>query len=102
MFRRWTCSRAAEPRCTTRSVGSSPTSAPNWRRCRTHERPSHVTVVVLTDGHENSSREWTHEAVSAAIGRQERDYSWEFVFLGANMDAVAVGAAARLRSRTGP
>jgi hypothetical protein len=55
------------------------------------ERPSRVTVVVLTDGHENSSREWTHEAVSAAIGRQERDYAWDFVFLGANMDAVAVG-----------
>ena len=55
------------------------------------ERPGRVTVVVLTDGHENSSREWTHEAVSAAIGRQERDYSWDFVFLGANMDAVAVG-----------
>jgi hypothetical protein len=55
------------------------------------ERPSRVTVVVLTDGHENSSREWTHEAVSAAIGRQERDYSWDFVFLGANMDAVAIG-----------
>ncbi len=56
------------------------------------DRPSRVTVVVLTDGHENSSREWTHDAVSAAIGRQERDYAWDFVFLGANMDAVAIGA----------
>lgn len=56
-----------------------------------HERPGNVVVVVLTDGHENSSREWTHDAVSAAIRRQERDYSWDFVFLGANMDAVAIG-----------
>jgi hypothetical protein len=56
------------------------------------ERPARVTVVVLTDGHENSSREWTHDAVKAAIGRQERDYAWDFVFLGANMDAVAIGA----------
>ncbi len=56
------------------------------------ERPGHVIVVVMTDGHENSSVEWTHEAVSAAIKRQEADYSWFFVFLGANMDAVAVGA----------
>jgi uncharacterized protein YegL len=55
------------------------------------ERPSRVTVVVLTDGHENSSQEWTHDAVSAAIRRQEHDYSWDFVFLGANMDAVAIG-----------
>jgi hypothetical protein len=56
-----------------------------------HERPGKVTVVVLTDGHENSSREWTHGAVSEAIRRQERDYAWDFVFLGANMDAVAIG-----------
>jgi hypothetical protein len=55
------------------------------------ERPGKVIVLVMTDGHENSSREWTHEAVSKAIKRQERDYSWEFIFLGANMDAVAVG-----------
>lgn len=55
------------------------------------ERPGKVTVVVLTDGHENSSREWTHQAVGEAIRRQERDYAWEFVFLGANMDAVAIG-----------
>ena len=56
-----------------------------------NERPGRVVVVVLTDGHENSSREWTHDAVSAAIGRQEREYGWDFLFLGANMDAVAVG-----------
>lgn len=55
------------------------------------ERPGKVIVFVMTDGMENSSREWTHEAVSKAIRRQERDYSWEFIFLGANMDAVAVG-----------
>ncbi|BBZ28777.1 hypothetical protein MMAD_30720 [Mycolicibacterium madagascariense] len=55
------------------------------------ERPGHVIVVVMTDGYENSSREWTLEAVRAVIERQERDYSWDFVFLGANIDAVAVG-----------
>lgn len=55
------------------------------------ERPGHVIVVVMTDGHENSSVEWTHEAVSAAVKRQESEYSWDFVFLGANIDAVAVG-----------
>ena len=55
------------------------------------ERPGTVVVVVMTDGHENSSVEWTHEAVAAAIKRQESEYSWYFVFLGANMDAVAIG-----------
>lgn len=55
------------------------------------ERPGTVVVVVLTDGHENSSVEWTHDAVRAAIKRQESDYAWDFVFLGANLDAVAIG-----------
>ncbi|MGV0746430.1 VWA domain-containing protein [Mycolicibacterium sp. XJ870] len=55
------------------------------------ERPGKVIVVVLTDGHENASKEWTHEAVSAAIRRQESEFSWDFLFLGANMDAVAIG-----------
>lgn len=55
------------------------------------ERPGTVIVLVMTDGHENSSREWTHEAVSAAVKRQETEFSWAFVFLGANMDAVAIG-----------
>lgn len=53
------------------------------------ERPGKVIVVVLTDGHENSSREWTHDSLRKVITRQEQEYSWEYVFLGANMDAVA-------------
>lgn len=57
------------------------------------ERPGTVIVVVLTDGHENSSREWTHAAITAVIKRQEAEYSWDFLFLGANMDAVAIGTS---------
>jgi hypothetical protein len=56
-------------------------------------RPGTVVVVVFTDGHENSSKEWTHEAITAAIKRQEAEFAWDFLFLGANMDAVAVGTA---------
>ena len=55
------------------------------------KRPARVNVVVPTDGHENSSQEWTHDVVSAAIRRQEHDYTWAFGFLAANMDAVATG-----------
>lgn len=55
------------------------------------ERPAAITVLVMTDGHENASREWTGEAVRALIAQQESVYAWDFVFLGANMDAVAVG-----------
>ncbi|WP_194833776.1 vWA domain-containing protein [Nocardia sp. XZ_19_369] len=56
-----------------------------------HERPGTVIVVVLTDGHENSSKEWTHTAVKSLITQQQDVYSWNFLFLGANMDAVAIG-----------
>lgn len=55
------------------------------------QRPGDVTVLVMTDGHENASSEWTTEAVRALISQQETQYAWDFVFLGANMDAVEVG-----------
>lgn len=54
-------------------------------------RPGKVIVVVVTDGFENSSREWTVEDVKKVVETQENEFGWEFVFLGANMDAVAVG-----------
>lgn len=55
------------------------------------QRPAAITVLVMTDGHENASREWTGEAVRALITQQESVYGWDFVFLGANMDAIEVG-----------
>ncbi|WP_247595999.1 MULTISPECIES: VWA domain-containing protein [unclassified Rhodococcus (in: high G+C Gram-positive bacteria)] len=55
------------------------------------ERPCSVTVVVMTDGHENASKEWTNTAVRELIAQQEKDYQWDFVFLGSNIDAVDVG-----------
>lgn len=57
------------------------------------QRPGTVIVVVLTDGHENSSKEWSHDAVKALITQQQDSYGWNFLFLGANMDAVAIGSA---------
>jgi hypothetical protein len=56
-----------------------------------NQRPGSVTMVVLTDGHENASKEWTKESVQKLISQQEQEYGWDFVFLGANMDAVDVG-----------
>jgi hypothetical protein len=55
------------------------------------ERPGDVTVLVMTDGHENASKEWTKANVRQLISQQERTYDWDFVFLGANMDAIDVG-----------
>lgn len=55
------------------------------------QRPGDVTVVVMTDGYENASTEWTIDAVRRLISQQETVYDWDFVFMGANMDAVGVG-----------
>ncbi|WP_062072522.1 vWA domain-containing protein [Demequina sediminicola] len=52
-------------------------------------RPQNVQVVVITDGMENASVEYTGAALNKAITRQREDYSWNFTFLGANQDAIA-------------
>ena len=54
-------------------------------------RPETVQVVVVTDGEENSSREFSLDAVRALVTQQKEQYSWDFVFLGANQDAVLSG-----------
>lgn len=52
-------------------------------------RPAKVIFVILTDGHENASREFSMPQINEMIRRQRDTYSWEFVFLGANQDAIA-------------
>jgi hypothetical protein len=52
------------------------------------ERPSQVIVVVLTDGQENSSHEFTRDQVFRMIEHQRTVYNWTFLFLGANQDAI--------------
>jgi uncharacterized protein YegL len=52
------------------------------------ERPSKVIVVIYTDGEENSSRLLNSEQVKNKITHQQEKYAWEFVFLGANQDAI--------------
>ncbi|ROQ40692.1 VWA domain containing CoxE-like protein [Frondihabitans sp. PhB188] len=58
-----------------------------------HARPATVQVVVVTDGHENTSQEWTAATVKKLVRQQTTTYGWDFVYLGANQDAVLTGAA---------
>ena len=51
-------------------------------------RAEKVMIVIITDGEENSSREYSSEKVKSMIERQKNKYGWEFIFLGANIDAV--------------
>jgi hypothetical protein len=56
------------------------------------ERPEKVLFVVLTDGYENASKEYSRQAIKEKITHQREKYSWEFIFLGANQDAILTGA----------
>lgn len=55
------------------------------------QRPSKVIFVILTDGGENSSREFTGDIIRGMIKHQTEKYSWDFIFIGANQDAITVG-----------
>jgi hypothetical protein len=52
-------------------------------------RPDKVIFVILTDGFENASREYDNHRINDMIQNQRDNYKWEFVFLGANQDAIA-------------
>lgn len=64
-----------------------------------HERPELVIFVIQTDGQENSSHEYTYEQVRSMIEHQREKYGWQFVFLGAGLDAVAQGAKIGINAR---
>ena len=51
-------------------------------------RAEKVMFVIITDGYENASREYTADKVRSLCRRQTDKYGWEFIFLGANIDAV--------------
>lgn len=56
---------------------------------REEDVPDSTLFVITTDGMENASREYTYRGVKQMIKRQQEKYGWEFLFLGANMDAVS-------------
>lgn len=55
---------------------------------RPEDVPEHTLFVITTDGMENASRFYTSDRVKQMIERQKQKYGWEFLFLGANIDAV--------------
>jgi hypothetical protein len=64
------------------------------------ERPETVSFVVLTDGLENCSREFTQQQVFDMIKHQTERYNWNFIYLGANQDGMAVGGSLGFRQDT--
>jgi hypothetical protein len=62
------------------------------------QRPEKVVFVILTDGLENASNEFTAQKVNEMISHQRDVYKWEFVFLGANQDAITTAANLGIRA----
>ena len=54
-------------------------------------RPEKVIFVILTDGGQNCSKEFTHARIKEMINHQTDVYKWDFVFIGANQDAIQTG-----------
>lgn len=59
---------------------------------RPEERPAHTLFVITTDGQENASRRYSYGELRRLIEGQKEKYGWEFLFLGANMNAVAAAS----------
>ncbi len=56
---------------------------------RSEDVPSHTLFVITTDGMENASRAYSGKDIKRLIEKQQKRYGWEFLFIGANIDAIA-------------
>ena len=59
---------------------------------REEDVPEHTIFVITTDGMENASHRYSSDQVKEMVKRQKEKYGWEFLFLGANIDAVETAA----------
>ena len=59
---------------------------------RDEDRPEHTIFIITTDGMENSSHKYDSDKIKSMIERQKQKCGWEFLFLGANIDAVETAA----------
>lgn len=55
------------------------------------DKPGTVIVAIMTDGHENASTEWRRRDIKALVEQQTNESGWEFLYMGADQDAVEVG-----------
>lgn len=60
---------------------------------RPEDVPAHTMFIITTDGQENASYKYSSDTVKKMIERQKEKYGWEFLFIGANIDAVETAAS---------
>ena len=69
---------------------------------REEDRPEKTIFVITTDGMENASRMYSYARVKQMVERQKEKYGWEFLFLGANIDAIATAGRFGISADRGP
>lgn len=57
---------------------------------REEDRPEKTLFIITTDGMENASRQYSYNKVKKMVEKEKKEHGWEFLFLGANIDAIAV------------
>ena len=60
---------------------------------REEDRPEKTIFIITTDGLENASKEYSYSVVKKMVEHEKEKYGWEFLFLGANIDAIATAAS---------
>ena len=65
---------------------------------REEDRPARTVFVITTDGLENASSRYTYDEVQRMVKHEQEKYGWEFLFLGANMDAISEARRFGIRS----
>lgn len=59
---------------------------------RDEDKPAHTLFIITTDGEENSSRHYDYDEIKEVVERQKELFDWEFIFTGANIDAVSTAS----------
>jgi uncharacterized protein YegL len=67
------------------------------KHCPDSERPEKTIVFIITDGEEISSVQYDYARIQARVKRQQEKYGWEFMYLGANVDAFRVASSMGFR-----
>ena len=76
------------------AIGATIDSVSNrLEKIKLEEKPDKVVILIMTDGHENSSREYTQSSVQDLIKKYKERDKWSFLFIGANIDTVATGGS---------
>ncbi|MCR1822561.1 MULTISPECIES: vWA domain-containing protein [Terrisporobacter] len=71
------------------AIGYSINFMINVQKNKKQEKAKNVLFIITTDGYENASKEYSYEKIKKMITYEKERYNWQFLFLGANIDAIS-------------